>query len=88
MISTYNKNDVPISENGRSRIEVLYASNDSSEAEYDNFISLHRNWGCLSWNDKQIAELKKIYGINTVPTVIVFDKNLKCVTMTGADDLL
>ncbi len=81
MLSTYNKNDVPISENGRQRIEVMYASNDRSEVEYDGFISLHRN-------DKQIAELKKVYFINSVPTVIVFDKNLKCVTMTGADDLL
>lgn len=42
----------------------------------------------LPWNDERIVNLKNIYKLNSVPLVLVFDRNLECVTREGADHLL
>lgn len=33
-------------------------------------------------------DLREAYGLQAVPSVLVFDKNLNCINKEGADDLL
>ena len=89
LLNTYNKyedkgNDVP-----KPKFEVIYASNDRSEDEFNKFlVKQTKSWSALNWNDHRLADLRKVYGLSAVPSVLVFDKNLQCITKEGADDLI
>ena len=88
MLSHFNKyenkgNDVP-----RPKIEVIYASNDRSEPECLEFLNKQRNWASFDWNDHRIGAIRQEYGLYAVPTVLVFDRNLRLVTREAADDLI
>lgn len=42
----------------------------------------------FGWNDPRLVDLREEYGLQAVPSVLLFDKNLNCIHREGADDLL
>ena len=73
------------------KVEVLYLSNDRSEQEFESFIRKMNDkkpWCSLPWNDDKIQEIKEKFGLDSLPRVLVFDKNLELVTDNGAEDLV
>lgn len=48
----------------------------------------NRSWCAIPWKDDKLLELKDKLGLDSLPRVLVFDKNLELVTQNGVDDLL
>jgi len=65
-------------------VEVLYLSNDRSKEEFESFIQEvnegERSWCSLKWKDEKLIELKDKLGLDSLPIVLIFDKNLQLVT--------
>lgn len=87
LLTTINQVDGDFS---KAFIEVLYVSNDLNQEEYDLFMEAHLNFWChaLPWNDERVVELRKTYHLHSAPMVLVFDRNLECITREGSDDVL
>jgi len=47
-----------------------------------------RSWCSLKWKEEKAIELKDKLGLDSLPRVLVFDKNLQLITENGVDDLL
>ena len=72
-------------------IEAFYISNDRTQAEYSEFMKAcndETSWCALPWNDDRIFEIKKAYNFDSLPQVLVLDKNLQVITTEGVDDLM
>ena len=81
----------PDDDSAAQKIEVLYLSNDRTKEEFESFIhemNENRTWSAVAWKDDKLLELKEKLGLDSLPRVLVFDKNLELVTEDGAEDLL
>ena len=90
-INTYMETSNPSDDSYNVKVEVFYISNDRSESEFDQFMqemNEQRSWCYLPWNDDKQLLVKEKYCLDSLPRVIVLDKNLEIVTENGVDDLL
>ena len=81
----------PENEDAQQNIEAVYVSNDRSREEYSDFMKQCNEevtWCSLPWNDEKVFEVKKAYNFDSLPQVLVLDKNLEIITNQGADDLM
>ena len=73
------------------KVEVLYISNDKTEQEFEAFVRKMNDkkpWCSIPWQDDKIQDLKEKFGLDSLPRVLVFDKNLELVTDNAAEDLI
>ena len=81
----------PENEDAQQNIEAVYISNDRNRDEYSEFMkncNEEVSWCALPWNEDKVFEVKKAYNFDSLPQVLVLDKNLQIITDQGADDLL
>ena len=78
-------------ENRTPAIEVFYLSNDNSAEELNRFYMENIDlapWCSLQWEEMDLVqEVKEHYNLESLPQVLVLDKNLRVITREGADDL-
>ena len=80
----------PENEDAQQNLEVFYISNDRTKEEYSEFMKSCNeevSWCALPWNDERIYEIKKAYNFDSLPQVLVLDKNLQVITTEAVDDL-
>ena len=81
----------PENEDIQQNIEAIYISNDRTYDEYADFMKACNeevSWCALPWNDERVYKVKKAYNFDSLPQVLVLDKNLQVITREGADDLM
>lgn len=89
LLVQFNKYQSEGNELLKMKIEVVYASADTSQTECLEFVRKQtKPWASFNWNDERIIQVNEFYNVTAVPTVIVLNKNFDLVTRTGADDLL
>mmetsp|Transcript_6260 Transcript_6260/g.8378 ORF Transcript_6260/g.8378 Transcript_6260/m.8378 type:complete len:101 (+) Transcript_6260:153-455(+) len=90
-ISNYLTEFNPDDDHTPPACEVIYISNDTDKREFKEFYSQmieETSWCTFKWADPVIALVKNELKLESLPKVIVFDKNLRIVTENGADDLI
>ena len=82
----------PEDDRGANNCEAFYISNDESKEDFKDFYQDMTDeasfWSTLKYNDPRITDLKNALNLETLPQVLVMDKNFNIVTTEGADDLL
>jgi hypothetical protein len=74
----------------------LYLGNELSEQELETFIerelsdedSMHCHVHHFPFNDETALLLREELGIDAVPRLVVFDRNLEVVTIEGGADMM
>ena len=87
LLADFNPDD----DHGSPLLEVLYISNDVDKRDFKEFYAQmveETSWCTLKWADPNIANIKNEFKLESLPCVIVLDRNLRVVTREGADDLL
>ena len=73
-----------------ANITFLYVSNDHCQEDF-NFMYHEKmedsGWAALPWNDTRIQELKKVYKLDSVPQVLVMDRNFEVISREGVADI-
>ena len=90
-ISAYLIEFNPDDDHSATSAEVLYISNDVDKREFKEFYNSmveETSWCTLKWHDPMVANVKNEFRLESLPKVVVLDKNMRVVTMEGADDLL
>ena len=90
-ISAYLIEFNPDDDHSATSAEVLYISNDVDKREFKEFYNSmveETSWCTLKWHDPMVANVKNEFRLESLPKVIVLDRNLRVVTEEGADDLL
>lgn len=90
-INCYLDTNNPEDDSAAPKVELLYLSNDRTKEEFESFMqemNENRTWCAVQWKDDKLLELKEKLGLDSLPRVLVFDKNLELVTENGAEDLL
>ena len=80
----------PDDENQAPLYEVIYISNDYDKSEFKNFYEQmceETPWCTLQFTDKNVINIKNEFKFESLPQVVVLDKNLQVITTEGADDL-
>ena len=81
----------PENEDATQNIAAFYISNDKKSSEFEQFYEKLIDecaWSALPWNDPKVSTLKQAYNLDSVPTVIVLDKNLNKIDVDAVDDLV
>lgn len=66
-------------------------SDDSSQEEFELYVNKAeetRQWSALPWGGETLTDTKTRLRLDSLPRVLVFDRNLELITENGADDLL
>ena len=73
----------PENEDAQQNVEAVYISNDRTRDEYSEFMKQCNEevtWCSLPWNDEKVFEIKRAYNFDSLPQVLVLDKNLTVIT--------
>ena len=81
----------PDDDHGSPLCEVIYVSNDIEKREFKEFYKSmmeESSWCTLKWGDPNLNKIKNEFSFESLPCVIVLDRNLRVVTREAADDLI
>lgn len=68
-------------------IEVIFVSSDRSESQFEHY-SATMPWQALPYGERKLADrLKTGYGVRSIPSLLVFDKNGQLVSKNGRQDV-
>ena len=91
-ISSFLIDQNPDDESQPPSYEAFYISNDESKDEFKQFYAKMCEeapyWSTFPWNDPRIVNMKNALNLESLPQVLVMDKNLNIVTSEGVDDLM
>lgn len=75
-------------------VSLVYFSNDEDEEELIKFYNLNlkpfndaMDGFYLPFNDPRIHKVREQFGIDCVPVILVFDRNMDLITNDGASDI-
>ena len=63
-------------------------SDDSSQEEFELYVNKAeetRQWSALPWGGETLTDTKTRLRLDSLPRVLVFDRNLELITENGAD---
>ncbi|XP_044265824.1 nucleoredoxin-like protein 2 [Tribolium madens] len=69
-------------------IEVIYVSSDTSPDDFDAFYKTQGGWFAVPFQDDLAEQLRRIFGITTIPNIIVVKKNGEIITKAGRQELV
>lgn len=73
---------------GDDYFEIVFVSSDRAADEMLSYMKeSHGNWFGLKHGDPLVAELKQMFGVSGIPTLIVVDEKGKLVSADGRSDI-
>ncbi|XP_064619329.1 nucleoredoxin-like [Lineus longissimus] len=82
LVETYKK----VKEDGKN-FEVVFCSSDRMDSSFDEYFET-MPWFAIPYKDSRSEKLKRLFGINGIPTLVILDEEDRVITKNGRLELM